>query len=306
MSKISRRGWLAGAAGTGILGVHTMLHAQAPAAAPADLDADGAAALRLSQDMAMLLQVQLMIGTSVDYEYLRMFDSFADLNIRVSASPAAYQNLMPDPAAQPAAGRGGFRRRPTDVIVLFDQIYDMPQSSEDSLRRYIEAGKGIVVLHNALTDFQRWPFWYRDVVGGAYTIPDAIMPKDFAGAHEHGPIDDVVVNTPSSSPDRPIAPGVWNFHEYTIVPVGNHPVLEGVTSFTVRDEKYKNIWYSDKITPILETSDPASDKTIGWIGPNSQAKVFALILGHSADAHAHPMYRRIVHNAILWAGGRLS
>lgn len=90
VSGTSGRKRLATAASTGILGAHTTLpHAQAPAAAPADLDADGTAALRVSQDLAMLLQVQLMIGTSVDYEYPRMFDSFTDLNIRVSASPAA-------------------------------------------------------------------------------------------------------------------------------------------------------------------------------------------------------------------------
>jgi type 1 glutamine amidotransferase len=300
----SRRRFLETAASLGLFDAGSRLGAQAPSVPEA-----AAAPIRASREAAKLVQVQVMIGNGVDYEFLRMFEDFGDLNIRVSSSPAAYRNLMPDPAAQ--SGRGavpggvGSRRRETDVIVLYDQIYDMPVESQQNVMRYVEAGKGIVVLHNALTDYQRWPFWYRDVVGGAYLIRDTGMPKVFEGLHERGPADEALPDNPSSSPDKMIAPGVWNFQEYTIKPVGNHPVLTGVQSFTVRDEKYKNTWRSDKITPVLETDDPASDRVIGWIGPHPKARVFALILGHSADAHAHPMYRRIVHNAILWAGGRL-
>jgi type 1 glutamine amidotransferase len=304
-TNVPRRRFLGAAATLGLSSSGSwLLRAQTPpTSAPTE---PVSAPIRLSQDLAKLVQVQVLIGNGVDYEFLRMFDGFADLNIRVSPSPAAFQNLMPDPAAA-TPGRGpGLRRRPTDVIVLYDQIYDMPEESQQNVRRYVEAGKGIVVLHNALTDYQRWPFWYRDVVGGAYTIRDAGMPKVFAGTHEHGPIDDVVINSPSSSPDKMVSPGVWDFQEYLIRPVGSHPVLTGVQAFTVRDEKYKDMWMSDKIVPILQTDDPASDKIIGWIGPHPKAKVFAIILGHSVDSHAHPMYRRIVRNAILWAGGRLT
>ena len=304
-TSVPRRRFLCTAATLGLAGAGSwLLRAQTPQAA-AGAEAVSAP-VRLSQDLAKLVQVQVLIGNGVDYEFLRMFEDFADLNIRVSPSPAAFQNLMPDPAATPTGRGPGGRRRATDVIVLYDQIYDMPEDSQQNVWRYAEAGKGIVVLHNALTDYQRWPFWYRDVVGGAYTIRDAGMPKVFLGTHEHGPIDDVVINSPSSSPDKMVSPGVWDFQEYVIRPVGTHPVLTGVQTFTVRDEKYKDMWMSDKITRVLETDDPASDKIIGWIGPHPKAKVFAMILGHSADAHAHPMYRRIVHNAILWAGGRLT
>ena len=266
-------------------------------------DSDLAAArLRAAEDLAKLVQVQVMIGNGVDYEFLRMFEDFVDLNIRVSPSPGAYRTLMPDPASPP--GRGGGFRRPTDVIVLYDQIYDMPAESQESIRRFVDAGKGIVVLHNALTDYQRWPFWYRDVVGGTYLIADRGMPATFAGQHERGPAEDQLPDHASSSPDKLIGPGVWNFKEYTVRPVGTHPVLTGVQPFTVRDEKYKNLWQSDKIVPVLQTDDPDSDKVVGWIGPHPKARVFAFVLGHSAEAHVHPVYRRIVHNAILWAAER--
>jgi type 1 glutamine amidotransferase len=301
--KLSRRGFLGAAAGFGFAGGVYAQNAPAPNAPV--LSDDEKAVLRASQDLARLVQVQVMIGNGVDYEFLRMFEDFGDCNIRITPSPGGYVNLMPDPAAQ-ASGRGGGFRRQTDVIVLYDQIYDMPEESQQNVRRYVEAGKGIVVLHNALTDYQRWPFWYRDVVGGAYTIPDTGMPKVFAGVHERGPIDDAIAVHPSTSPDKRLGGGVFYFQEYTIRPVGNHPVLSGVTTFTVRDEKYKNTWQSDKIIPVLETDDPASDKVIGWIGPHPKAKVFAMILGHSAESHVQPMYRRLVHNAILWSAGRLT
>jgi Trehalose utilisation len=285
------------------------------------------------------LRVQVMIGNGTDLEFLEMFRDFQDLSVRVTPSPGQYRYLIPDPAAagrggrggqsaaleegirpqgnspaQPAAGtgqaqampQGGFFRRTPDVIVLFDQIYDAAPEDEAGLQRYVEAGKGIVVLHNALTDFQRWPFWYRDVVGGAFLFPDSRMPATFLGEHEPGPAEEMLPDKRSTSPDKAVAPGVWDFVEYTVKAVRNHPITAGITSFTVRDERYKNVWQSPKITSVFETDEPTSDRVVGWIGPHPKAKVFAFMLGHSAEAHAHPVYRKVVHNAILWAGGRLA
>ena len=257
------------------------------------------ARLRASEEDAKLAQVQVMIGNGCDYEFLQMFERFSDCRIRVSPSPGAYRDLMPDPASSTTRNR-----RVTDVIVLFDQVYDMPEENQQSLRRYVEAGKGIVVLHNALTDYQRWAYWYSDVVGASFLIRDAQMPKSFAMKKESGPAEELLPDHPASSPDKLIGPGVFDFQEYLIKPVGDHPILAGIQPFTVRDEKYKSVWQSDKIKPLLVTDDPDSDKVVGWIGPHPKARVFACMLGHSAESHAHPVYRQIVHNAILWAAGR--
>jgi type 1 glutamine amidotransferase len=211
---------------------------------------------------------------------------------------------MPDPAAAGRGGRGaGFRGRSPDVILLFDQIYDMPPENQSNLQRYIEAGKGVIVLHNALTDYQRWPFWYRDVVGGSFLQNRT---EELTMKTEKGPAEEMLPDKPATSPDKMIAPGVWDFKEYTVYPVGSHPIIRNIQRFTVRDEKYKNVWQAKNITPVLQTDDSDSDKVVGWIGPHPKAKVFAFMLGHSAEAHAHPAYRKIVHNAVVWAAGRLS
>ena len=297
MTEPSRRSFLASAAALGAI-------PRLARAGPQESDS-AAARLFASQEAAKLVQLQVMIGNGVDYEFLRMFEDFHDVNIRVNPSPAAYLNLMPDPAAPAGRGGrgGGIRGRTPDVILLFDQIYDMPRENQSALQRYIEAGKGVVVLHNALTDYQRWPFWYRDVVGGSFFQN---RNEELTMKTERGPAEEMLPDKPATSPDRTIAPGVWDFKEYTVYPVGNHPIVRGIQRFTVRDEKYKNVWQSKNITPLLQTDDPDSDKVVGWVGPHPKAKVFAFMLGHSAEAHAHPTYRKIVHNAVLWAAGRLS
>jgi len=298
MSDISRRAFLASTTALGAL------PGLARAADPQESD-PAAALLLASQEAAKLVQLQVMIGNGVDFEFLRMFDDFHDVNVRVNPSPGGYRGLMPDPAAAAAGrgGRGGFRARTPDVILLFDQIYDMPQENQSSLQRYIEAGKGVIVLHNALTDYQRWPFWYRDVVGGSFLQN---RNEELTMKTEKGPAEEMLPGKPATSPDKMIAPGVWDFKEYTVYPVGNHPIIRNVQRFTVRDEKYKNVWQAKNITPVLQTDDSDSDKVVGWVGPHPKAKLFAFMLGHSAEAHAHAMYRKIVHNAVLWAAGRLS
>jgi hypothetical protein len=72
----------------------------------------------------------------------------------------------------------------------------------------------------------------------------------------------------------------------------------------IRDEKYKNARKSDKMTPVFETDDPGIDKVVGWIGSHPKARVFAFMPRQSAEVHADPVYRQIVHNAILWAWRR--
>src|SRR4249920_1446935 len=103
-ASVPRRRFLGTAATLGFAGSGSrLLRAQTPPAPAATEPVS--APIRLSQDLAKLVQVQVLIGNGVDYEFLRMFDSFADLNIRVSPSPAAFQNLMPDPAVA-TTGRG--------------------------------------------------------------------------------------------------------------------------------------------------------------------------------------------------------
>ena len=55
----------------------------------------------------------------------------------------------------------------------------------------------------------------------------------------------------------------------------------------------------------MTTDNPNSNHVVAWIGPQAGSKVVAIQLGHGPTAFGNPSYRALVHNAILWAAGRI-
>ena len=157
-----------------------------------------------------------------------------------------------------------------DVAVLYDMVDDLPEDQKDHLRAFVESGKGLVVLHHSLVSFQDWP-WYRETIGGQYL-------KTSTYKHDE---------------------------ELEIDPVGDHPITRGLGKFHIDDETYKGMWISDKNTVLLRTSNATSDGPVAWVSPYKKSRVVVIQLGHGPLAHNSPQWRTIVHNAILWSGGRL-
>ena len=78
-------------------------------------------------------------------------------------------------------------------------------------RDFVESGKGVVVLHHALLNYQKWNWWYQDVVGGSYRLS------------REGDV-------PSST--------VKNNQEIAVTPEGDHPITAGIAPFHIVDETY--------------------------------------------------------------------
>jgi len=165
-----------------------------------------------------------------------------------------------------------------DVLVLYDLSTEIGEVQRKNLRDFVESGKGIVVLHHAIADYNSWPWWYRDVVGGRYLLKqDGATP---ASTYSHG-------------------------EEEFITPVVQHPITAAIGPFHLWDETYKGMWISPEVKVLLKTNNPASDGPVAWISPYSKSRVVYIQLGHGRTAHLHPAYRELVHNAILWSTGRL-
>ncbi len=165
-----------------------------------------------------------------------------------------------------------------DVIIMYDFTRDLDEACRKNLRDFVEAGKGIVVLHHALLNYQKWAWWSEEVVGGRYRL------------QREG-------TAPSSS--------VKDHQSITVTPAGPHPVLRGIGPFHIVDESYKNLYMSDRIKPLLTTDNPTSDTNLAWVGPCTTSRVVAIQLGHGHTAFRNPAYRALVHNAVLWAAGKL-
>ncbi len=164
-----------------------------------------------------------------------------------------------------------------DVIIMYDFTRELDDAGKKNLRDFVESGKGVVVLHHALLNYQTWTWWSEDVVGGRYRLQNEGQ-------------------SPSSS--------VKDDQSIDVTPTGAHPVLRGIDPFHITDEAYKNLYMSPRIKPLLTTDNPTSDTNLAWLGPCATSRVVAIQLGHGHSAFGHPSYRTLVHNAILWAAGR--
>jgi type 1 glutamine amidotransferase len=163
-----------------------------------------------------------------------------------------------------------------DVLVLYDFSQKLGAEGKDHLRAFAEAGKGIVVLHHAICDYQDWP-WFEELVGGRYLVNDEGERK--ASTYKH----DV---------------------QLFVKPVGSHPIVDPVGPLQLVDETYRGMRISPKLTPLLEIDHPDGDRYVGWVSPYEHSRVVYLQLGHDEHAHRSAAYRDLVRNAILWSAKR--
>jgi type 1 glutamine amidotransferase len=209
------------------------------------------------------IRIQLITGGHPhEISFYDVFQADTDFDITVNPHPSAYQEEF---------------RHDCDVLVLYDLADTNDDRERQHLREFLEAGKGVVVLHHALADNQHWPWWYEDVVGGRYLMaPDGDLP---ASTYKH---------------DQAL----------TIHRTMKHAITDGIVDFDIVDEVYNHVWLSPKIQVLLETNHPLSEKPVAWICPYQKSRVVYIQLGHGRQAHENPAYRKVVRNAVLWAAAR--
>jgi len=199
-------------------------------------------------------------------DFYSLFEGYGD--IRWSHAPT-----------QAEAFRAGMEDR-FDVVVFHDCYDTIGDKERAALQAYVESGKGVVSVHHAIVDYTSWPWWYEEVIGGKFFNND--LPGHPKSVYKEG-VD--VVARPAKG-------------------MSNHPVMRGVPPIAVHDEVYKGMWHSPRITVLMDTVHPQNDTPVVYLGPSAKWRSVYIQLGHEAETFHHPGYRRLVHNAILWAGGR--
>lgn len=91
----------------------------------------------------------------------------------------------------------------------------------------------------------------------------------------------------------------------TFEPVGEHPILEGVEPFTVRDEHYCiEVHAKDADVFLKGTSDsPAGTQIAGYTRLMGDGRFCCLTPGHNCAVLENEQYVRILKNAIRWCAG---
>jgi uncharacterized protein len=216
------------------------------------------------------------------------------------------------PDAQSRLTDGG----PWHAVVLHDIVgvglrrgaiptsMDPTVEQRTALRSLLDRGQGLVVTHHALASWPTWDGW-ASAIGGRYLYaPGRLDGQDLA-----------------CSGYRLAA------HTVSVANVG-HPVCAGIDPFTVDDELYlcpmvlggaipllvtdaatDGERYRDTVDELLGTTPagmcgdrgPAS-LVVGWVTSAGRSPIVYLQPGHSGSTFAHPMYRRLLANAIDWVG----
>lgn len=228
--------------------------------------------------LSVILAVPLTAAPPAAAEPLRVYVVTGGHDYHMSfysalEDPAFRVNLRPHPGAF-----GGDLRRRADVLVFYDmgQTRDIGEQGQENLRKFLESGKGLVILHHAIFDYLDWDWYTREVSG---------VKQD--------------ANRDRSRPDY--------LHDVKqqIRPVAKHPILSGIGPFSIVDETYRGLIVAPENTVLLRTDHPSSDGPVMWVSPYTKSRVVVFQLGHDETAHLDPNYKRLVRNAILWAGGRL-
>jgi hypothetical protein len=164
-------------------------------------------------------------------------------------------------------------------------------------------GQGIVALHHALAGWPGWEGWAEALGGRFLYAPGRLRGEEL----------------PASG---------YRMAEHTIdVVAPDHPICAGVDSFTVDDELYYGPVLHDRVTPLLRSRadfdgagfldaydvvcngestgrtcagrPPASD-LVGWTTTAGCSPVAVIQPGDGSSTFLHPMFRRLVGNALGW------
>lgn len=164
-----------------------------------------------------------------------------------------------------------------DVLILYNMTDEISEAGKKNLVAFVEAGKGVVVLHHAVFSFRNWEWWREEVTG---TRP---MPKD----------------------RRPPGPGYQHDVDLVIESASKHPITEGLAPMHIVDETYLTLEFSPKAQILLKTDHPTSNGPVAWLGTHTKSRVVTIQLGHDHTSHLHAGFRTLVQRAILWSVKKL-
>ncbi len=191
-----------------------------------------------------------------------------------------YDDIVWTHATSQAAAFTSSMKDRFDVVLLHDMAETIGETEKASLRAFVEAGKGVVSTHHSIVDYTSWPWWYEEVIGGKYFVTAT-------GSHTKSTYKEGV--------------------EMLVKPVkgaASHPVVRGLGPLPVVDEAYLGMWHAAGIKPLMEVEHALNDRPVVYIGPNPTVRAIYIQLGHGESTMRHPGYRKLIHNAVLWAAGK--
>jgi hypothetical protein len=140
----------------------------------------------------------------------------------------------------------------------------MTPTQEQAVVDFVHRGGGFLNLHNSMGIYPEDGPYLR-LVGGRYI--------------GHGPLERFRVEVV----DR------------------EHPITHGVEDFSVADEQHTPPVDAERVHLLLRNrSDDGHTAAAGWCYEPGKGRLCHLANGHTREALNHPMYQRLMQNAVLW------
>ena len=208
-------------------------------------------------------------GHEFDPAFWTLFEGYDDLEITRLEQPKANEIFL------------GGAAKEYDVLVLYDLCKQISGEQKKGFIDYLKEGKGLVALHHSIVSYPDWAEW-KDIIGGQYIT---------AAKAE-------IIN------GKPYGPSVASASQELYVKVldKNHPVTKGISNFSIVDEWYGKVYISPDVHPLLGADFPKSMKYLAWTKKYDKARIAFIELGHDNQAYSLPEYRKLVYQAITWAG----
>jgi type 1 glutamine amidotransferase/glyoxylase-like metal-dependent hydrolase (beta-lactamase superfamily II) len=140
----------------------------------------------------------------------------------------------------------------------------MTPEQERAVVAFVEAGGGLLSLHNSLGLYPE---------GGPYL---GLLAGVYRG---HGPLEE--------------------FRVKVVDPA--HPITRGVSDYEIADEQHTPLADTTRVHLLLESrSERGVLAAAGWAREAGKGRVAHLANGHTRDSLTHPAYRRLLENAVRW------
>jgi uncharacterized protein len=150
-----------------------------------------------------------------------------------------------------------------DALMIYANHEKITPDQEKALLDFVAGGKAFLPIHSAAFCFQNSPA-YIALVG--------------AQLDKHGE------------------------GEFTAqITQPNHPVMQGLKPFQVRDETYVHTKINPDKTVLMERVDASGREPWTWVRTHGKGRVFYTAYGHDAEVWNNPNFHQLIRNALMWA-----
>jgi len=194
----------------------------------------------------------------------------------------SFQNIKYDSLVQPKANALIASRDidEYDVLVFYDLADTLSTTQQQAYTSLLNKGKAMIFLHHSLVSYQNWPEFIKIVGGQYHTSPVVVNGDTLHANYEHG------VTIPVKVENK------------------QHAITKGMGDFEIEDEIYGDSEILPSVMPLLSTTHVKSMHYLAWINHYGNSDVVYIQLGHGPSAYTHPLYRKLLQQAIEWSAKR--